>query len=444
MLQKCNVCISIAFASSHRCIERATDCDCPICSDYMFTSPQDIVAMPCGHYMHHTCYTEYMQREYRCPICKKSAVNMELQWRKLESAIEGQPMPAQWRDVKAEVRCNDCGARGVGRYHWLGNKCGTCDGFNTNEIRLIGANEGARREAEQYAEGERRVAARSRAASTERIPLASATGSPTLSRNNTTTNFASLTQARPQGQDQSHPIRTRAQLLQPRDYFASNFDQPRRPSSAAVGATEQDNTLGLSLPNPYEMLARMSRSLSPIRHYFDEHMTLGGGENGADGTGAAGAEIGVVPHGRALDSDTLLPPLPAPQPYSLAALMRPRSADSALLAPTSSLPSSVEQQPQHHRSRSWALSETLGLWGEGWLFNSSEDDSDDDDEEGDWEDEDGSSDDDSDGPGDGEAEFEEDWESSDDDMLVGVRVGGAAGVRGRSRLGGGLRLIGHR
>ncbi|EOD50798.1 putative ring finger and chy zinc finger domain-containing protein [Neofusicoccum parvum UCRNP2] len=117
--KKCNVCISIKFAEDHRCIERATDADCPICKDYMFTSSTDVVSMKCGHYMHRDCYDSYMQTDYKCPMCKKSAVNMELQWRKLRDAIDSQPMPAQFADTKLVIHCNDCSVKSTSNYHWL-------------------------------------------------------------------------------------------------------------------------------------------------------------------------------------------------------------------------------------------------------------------------------------------------------------------------------------
>ncbi|OJD33570.1 chy zinc finger domain-containing protein [Diplodia corticola] len=138
--KKCNVCISIKFAEDHRCIERATDADCPICKDYMFTSSTDVVAMKCGHYMHRNCYDAYMQTDYKCPMCKKSAVNMELQWRKVRDAVDSQPMPAQFADTKVVVHCNDCSVKSTAQYHWLGNQCTHCESFNTNELRLLSRN----------------------------------------------------------------------------------------------------------------------------------------------------------------------------------------------------------------------------------------------------------------------------------------------------------------
>ncbi|KZM20071.1 structural constituent of ribosome [Ascochyta rabiei] len=135
--QRCNVCITISHADSHVCIPRATDSGCPICTDYLFTSSAAVVSMPCGHYMHKQCYTLYMETAYKCPICKKSAVKMDLQWRKLTSAIEGQPMPEQFANTRAVVQCNDCSRKSSVKYHWLGNQCENCDSYNTNELRIL-------------------------------------------------------------------------------------------------------------------------------------------------------------------------------------------------------------------------------------------------------------------------------------------------------------------
>lgn len=112
--------------TSHKCIERSTDCDCPICGEYMFTSPETVVFMQCGHSIHHKCYYEHMKTSYRCPICSRSVVNMETQFRNLDRAIESQPMPAQFRDTRALVYCSDCCSKSSVKYHWLGLKCGLC------------------------------------------------------------------------------------------------------------------------------------------------------------------------------------------------------------------------------------------------------------------------------------------------------------------------------
>jgi hypothetical protein len=129
--------MSMSVEHSHKCIERVSDCDCPICGEYMFTSPKPVVFMLCGHSIHQTCYYEHMKSSYKCPICSKSTVNMETQFRNLDRAIDAQPMPPQFQDTKAMVSCNDCYAKSAVRYHWLGLKCAICDSYNTAQLSIL-------------------------------------------------------------------------------------------------------------------------------------------------------------------------------------------------------------------------------------------------------------------------------------------------------------------
>ncbi|RFU73302.1 chy zinc finger containing [Trichoderma arundinaceum] len=136
----CRACITTSIESSHKCIERSTDCDCPICGEYMFTSPKRVVFMVCGHSIHKKCYEQHMRASYKCPICNKSLVNMETQFRNLDLAILNQPMPPEFRDTKAKILCNDCSARSTVAYHWLGLKCSICRSYNTVELQISGRN----------------------------------------------------------------------------------------------------------------------------------------------------------------------------------------------------------------------------------------------------------------------------------------------------------------
>ncbi|KAB8259571.1 hypothetical protein BDV32DRAFT_150215 [Aspergillus pseudonomiae] len=133
----CCVCLPISIENTHRCIERSTQCDCPICGDYMFTSPETVVFMRCGHSIHQKCLSEYSKSSYRCPICSKTITNMESTFRNLDRTIQSQPMPAEFNDTKALIYCNDCGAKSVVKYHWLGLRCDMCESYNTAQIRLL-------------------------------------------------------------------------------------------------------------------------------------------------------------------------------------------------------------------------------------------------------------------------------------------------------------------
>ncbi len=134
----CNVCMSLALQNSHRCIERSTECNCPICGDYMFTSTMTVVFMqPCGHPIHQKCYYEHMKSSYKCPTCARSIVNMEPQFRMLDREIVRQPMPLLYATWRAEIVCNDCLERSGTDFHFLGLKCQRCNSYNTSQIRLI-------------------------------------------------------------------------------------------------------------------------------------------------------------------------------------------------------------------------------------------------------------------------------------------------------------------
>ncbi|KAL4801229.1 hypothetical protein BDV18DRAFT_165146 [Aspergillus unguis] len=133
----CSVCLPISIEKTHRCIERSTQCDCPICGDYMFTSPETVVFMRCGHSIHQRCLSEYSKSSYRCPICSKTITNMEATFRNLDRTIQCQPMPVDFKDTKAIITCNDCGTKSVVKYHWLGLRCDMCESYNTTQLSVL-------------------------------------------------------------------------------------------------------------------------------------------------------------------------------------------------------------------------------------------------------------------------------------------------------------------
>jgi hypothetical protein len=106
----------------------------------MFTSPKPVVFMTCGHSIHKKCYDQHMRVSYKCPICNKSLANMETQFRNLDVAIQAQPMPAEFRDTKAVILCNDCSGKSTVSYHWLGLKCSICRSYNTVELHILSGN----------------------------------------------------------------------------------------------------------------------------------------------------------------------------------------------------------------------------------------------------------------------------------------------------------------
>ncbi|KAK7208041.1 hypothetical protein BZA70DRAFT_224298, partial [Myxozyma melibiosi] len=119
----CNVCMSIQLENAHRCIEHSTECNCPICGEYMFTSTMTVVFMSCGHSIHQQCYYQHTKNSYKCPTCARSIINMESQFRLLDREIERQALPEPYNLWRSVVYCNDCSAKSEVPFHFLGLKC---------------------------------------------------------------------------------------------------------------------------------------------------------------------------------------------------------------------------------------------------------------------------------------------------------------------------------
>lgn len=134
----CQACLSIELQGNHKCIERATMSNCPICGDYMFTSVRPVVYMsPCGHAIHQHCFDEYTKHSYKCPHCQVTVLNMDAQFRVLDSEIEEQPLPEPYCNWLCVISCNDCKARSTCKYHILGLRCNNCSSYNTNQLKLL-------------------------------------------------------------------------------------------------------------------------------------------------------------------------------------------------------------------------------------------------------------------------------------------------------------------
>lgn len=125
------------MSANHKCFEQSVDCDCPICSEYLFNSPKSVIFMQCGHSIHRDCFDAHMKTSYKCPLCNKSCLNMEIQFRNIDVAILTQPMPPEYADARAVISCNDCSAKSQTAYHWLGLKCAVCQSYNTTQLQLL-------------------------------------------------------------------------------------------------------------------------------------------------------------------------------------------------------------------------------------------------------------------------------------------------------------------
>ncbi|RMY77974.1 hypothetical protein D0863_00947 [Hortaea werneckii] len=290
--------------------QRATEGNCPLCLVYLFESPTPVVSLPCGHYMHGECYKDLMAVTYKCPVCSKSAVNMELQWRKLDDEIRAQPMPeddneleglmphiedasqneqdhtngqtAPRRPREVYAGCNDCGRRSWTPFHWLGLKCQVCDSYNTNQMPPTAVQE---TEAERLIRQQQHHHRQHDFTGDSVLRAAGIGPDRTLSVNSTLDVPHSPAQ-RPI-EVPPDPERRASGAQSPRGRYFVQEDSQRRPSfsvprfSAPSIPTlanlpevprlpRMPNLPNLELPrfSPAEMLDAVSRSLSPMRYYL--------------------------------------------------------------------------------------------------------------------------------------------------------------------------------
>ncbi|KAL6130268.1 hypothetical protein ACLB2K_068649 [Fragaria x ananassa] len=70
----CNCCMGMALVN-HKCREKCLETNCPVCTEFLFTSSSRIKSLPCGHYMHLACFKTCTQSHshYTCPVCSKSS-----------------------------------------------------------------------------------------------------------------------------------------------------------------------------------------------------------------------------------------------------------------------------------------------------------------------------------------------------------------------------------
>jgi len=130
---KCGSCINLSIFDDHVCLENALHSNCPICAEHMFTSVKPVCILKCGHYMHLQCLDDYTQRDYRCPICKKSLGDMSNRWRQIDDYMVSNPMPEEYKDKMANILCYDCGKYSDVPYHFVYHRCGheECGSYNT-------------------------------------------------------------------------------------------------------------------------------------------------------------------------------------------------------------------------------------------------------------------------------------------------------------------------
>lgn len=73
-----------------------------------------------------------------CPICMRCTLNAaqrERMWSSVDRLVAANPMPPEHAGRRVAILCNDCQARTPdAAFHFIGNKCGGCGGYNTRTV----------------------------------------------------------------------------------------------------------------------------------------------------------------------------------------------------------------------------------------------------------------------------------------------------------------------
>ena len=67
---KCDICYLKSLKDSHKCLEKSSHSDCPICLESLHASRDPCQVLKCGHLMHRKCFQDCAASMIRsCPIC---------------------------------------------------------------------------------------------------------------------------------------------------------------------------------------------------------------------------------------------------------------------------------------------------------------------------------------------------------------------------------------
>ena len=142
----CKLCLTKSIFESHTCLSNVSENYCSICKDTssdLRTSTISVTTLPCGHLLHHTCFEKLVNNKNlfppSCPICRKSLLTESMDDLRefLQQQMVLQPMPMQYSNFAAEILCNDCVAKSLVKFHFLGAICPFCDSVNTSRLHTV-------------------------------------------------------------------------------------------------------------------------------------------------------------------------------------------------------------------------------------------------------------------------------------------------------------------
>lgn len=128
----CQMCLPNSLMGSHKCIERVSHSNCPVCQDDLHTSKEPCQIPPCQHLIHKGCFDGLIANSlFYCPICSRSLLDLSPLWKVMSKQIEKYPMHGKYQDITVNVICRDCCQSTKSPFHVIGLLCKFCQGFNT-------------------------------------------------------------------------------------------------------------------------------------------------------------------------------------------------------------------------------------------------------------------------------------------------------------------------
>jgi len=127
------------FEKEHKCVQSTfisnRNTQCPICLEILFESRNKFIILNCGHKIHNNCFKDNINKNnYKCPMCKKSAIDMTNIWYNMKIEKNNTIMPEEYLGIQVKILCLDCKKENLTDFHVVGLECQFCNSFNTQRI----------------------------------------------------------------------------------------------------------------------------------------------------------------------------------------------------------------------------------------------------------------------------------------------------------------------
>lgn len=133
----CDKCEGCFYKAGHICIEKNAKSNCPICFESIFDSRESSTVLRCGHIMHKSCLSLYLQDNYICPFCSKSIYDASEYYKSIDEHLKDETLPQEFDGLYNLIYCNDCEKKCYAKFHFKYHKCCFCKGYNTKVVKSI-------------------------------------------------------------------------------------------------------------------------------------------------------------------------------------------------------------------------------------------------------------------------------------------------------------------